>query len=75
MCAFMSAQEIRSLVWAFVKPAWREGFVRTGEAGDSNSHCQVVMFRGTGVVTSSSQLWALKVVEWNSYDLCLAVCF
>ena len=46
----MSAQEIRSLVWAFVIPASEEGFVTRGEAGDSKIHCQVVMFRGTGIV-------------------------
>ena len=43
----MSAHEIRSLVCAFVKPAREEGLVRRGEAGDSKSHCQVVIFRGT----------------------------
>lgn len=73
----MSAQDMRSLVCAFVKPAREEGLVRKGEAGDSKSHCQVVMFRGTEVGIVNNGI----VSSWRrdrlsiTYGRYLAVCF
>jgi len=48
VCAFISAYETRSLVFALVNPAIEERVCFcSGEDGESKSHCQVVMFRGT----------------------------
>jgi hypothetical protein len=45
---------MRALVTASLKPAERSGEVCKGEAGDSNSHCHVVKFRGTARVSFAS---------------------
>ncbi len=49
-----------------MKPAKEDGLVMRGEAGDSNSHCQVVIFRGTVKLTGVgfySSSWAINEME------------